>query len=84
MQRVRLFVIMAMLTITLFIATNPVFAAGNGNNNNNGNGNKGPGNPVLPEAPYAVLLPLAGLLVIVLALFIVARRRQHMHRTTTQ
>ncbi len=57
MQRVRLFITMAILSIRLFVATNSVSAAAGGNGQgNNGNGNGGPGNPVLPEAPFAVLL----------------------------
>ncbi len=79
MQRVRFLVIMAILTISLFVATNPILAAagGNGNGNSgNGHGNGGPGNPVLPEAPFAVLLPLAGLLVVGLVFFISHRRRR--------
>jgi len=70
MQRVRFLVIMAILTISLFVATNPILAAAGGN------GNGGPGNPVLPEAPFAVLLPLAGLLVVGLVFFISHRRRR--------
>ncbi len=69
MQRVRFLVIMAILTISLFVATNPILAA------TGGNGNGGPGNPVLPEAPFAVFLPLAGLLVVGLVFFISHRRR---------
>jgi len=79
MQRVRLFITMAILSISLFVATNPVSADKGGNgqgNNGNGNGNGGPGNPVLPEAPFAVLLPLVGLLVIALVLFVVYRRQR--------
>lgn len=79
MRRVRFFITMAILAISLFVATNPVFAAagGNGNGNNgNGKGNGGPGNPVLPEAPFAVLLPLIGFLVVGLVLFVSYRRRR--------
>ncbi len=79
MQRVRFLVIMAILTISLFVATNPILAAAGGNgqgNNGNGKGNGGPGNPVLPEAPFAVFLPLVGLMVVGLVLFIGYRRRR--------
>jgi hypothetical protein len=72
---------MVIFSVSLFIATNPVFAAagGNGNGNNgNGNGNGGPGNPALPEAPLAILLPLVGIVVIGLALFFISRRRSRM------
>lgn len=86
MQRVRLFTTMAVLAIGLFVATNPAFAAagGNGNGNNgNGKGNGGPGNPVLPEAPFAVLLPLTGLIVVAIVLFVFSCRRQRGDDTTT-
>lgn len=79
MRRVRFLITLAILAISLFVATNPVFAAagGNGNGNNgNGNGNGGPGNPVLPEAPFAVLLPLVGLVVVGLVLFVRYHRRR--------
>lgn len=85
MRQVRFFFVMAMLSIGMLVATNPVFAAagGNGNGNGgcgngNGNGNTcNPGNPVLPEAPFAVILPIVGLVIVGLVLFAVYRRRQH-------
>lgn len=82
MRRLRFLLTMANLAVGLFVATNPVFAAagGNGNGNGgagncNGNGNKCPGAPVLPEAPVAVILPLVGLMVAGLILFVVYRRQ---------
>ncbi len=84
MHRVRLVLTLAILSIGLFVATNPVFAAAGGNGNGgqgncNGNGNKdcGPGNPVLPEAPVAVWLLGAGLAVAVAACLIVTLRRRN-------
>lgn len=70
MRRARFFITLAILSIGLFVATNPVFAAAGGN------GNGGPGEPVLPEAPLAILLPIVGLAVVGLALFVIYRRRQ--------
>ena len=84
MRRVRFFLTTVILSVSLFIATNPVFAAnnnnggGNGNGNGNGNGHGHPGPPVLPESPLAILLPLVGIAVIGLTLFIISRRRNHM------
>ncbi|MGI8856809.1 MAG: hypothetical protein ACR2JW_13750 [Thermomicrobiales bacterium] len=86
MQRVRLVVTLAVLSIGLFVATNPVFAAagGNGNGNGgcgngNGNGNKcDPGAPVLPEAPMAIWLLGAGVVVAIVACLIVSLRRRSM------
>ncbi|MDQ6604189.1 MAG: hypothetical protein M3176_08755 [Chloroflexota bacterium] len=78
MGRIRLVCSLALLAICLFVATNPVFAAagGNGNGNNgNGKGNGGPGNPVLPEAPVAIMLLGAGLVVVVIACLVVTLRR---------
>lgn len=84
MRRARFFITIAILSLSLFVATSPVFASnGNGNGNGgagncDGNGNKcSPGNPVLPEAPLAILLPIVGLAVVGLVLFVVYRRRQH-------
>ncbi len=76
MRRARFFITLAILSIGLFVATNPVFAAAGGNGNGNGKGNGGPGEPVLPEAPLAILLPIVGLAVVGLALFVIYRRRQ--------
>ncbi|MCA1668249.1 MAG: hypothetical protein LC793_12815 [Thermomicrobia bacterium] len=74
MRRGRLHLVLAILAIGLFVATNPVLANSNGGNGGNGGGN--PGNPVLPEAPIAILLPLVGLAVVGLALFLVYRRQR--------
>ena len=74
MQRTRSIITFALLALSLFVATTPVFAADT----------KGPGNPVLPEAPLAILLPLVGLAVIGLVLFIVYRRRQRTPDTTAE
>jgi hypothetical protein len=80
MGRIRLVCTLAILAIGLFVATNPVFAAagGNGNGNNgNGKGNGGPGDPVLPEAPVAIMLLGAGLAVAVVACLVVYLRRRN-------
>ena len=67
---------MAILSVSLFVATNPVFAAAGGNGNGNGNGK--PGDPALPEAPLAILLPIVGIVVIGLTLYVISRRRSRM------
>jgi hypothetical protein len=80
MRRVQLVLILAVLSIGLFVATSPVFAAagGNGNGNNgNGKGNGGPGGPILPEAPGAIMLLGAGLAVAVIACLVVYLRRRN-------
>jgi hypothetical protein len=80
MQRMRFALTMAVLAVGLFVATSPVFAAagGNGNGNNgNGKGNGGPGDPVLPEAPVAIMLLGAGLVVAVIACLVVYLRRRN-------
>ncbi len=74
MQRVRFILTMAILSVSLFVATNPVFAAAGGN----GNGNGKPGDPALPEAPLAIFLPIVGIVVIGLTLSFISRRRSRM------
>jgi uncharacterized membrane protein YhaH (DUF805 family) len=76
MQRVRFILTMAILSVSLFVATNPVFAAAGGNGNGNGNGK--PGDPALPEAPLAIFLPIVGIVVIGLTLSVISRRRSRM------
>lgn len=44
----------------------------------------GPGKPVLPEAPLAIILPLVGLVVVGLVCFAMYHRRQHTPETTAQ
>jgi hypothetical protein len=73
MRRVQLVLILAVLSIGLFVATSPVFAAAGGN----GKGNGGPGGPVLPEAPVAIMLLGAGLAVAVIACLVVYLRRRN-------
>jgi hypothetical protein len=77
MQRMRFALTMAVLAVGLFVATSPVFAAAGGNGNGNGKGNGGPGGPVLPEAPMAIMLLGAGLAVAVIACLVVYLRRRN-------
>lgn len=79
MRRIRFLLTVAILAIGFFVATSPVFAAAGGNgkgNNGNGNGSGGPGAPALPEAPIALLLPLVGFAVVVLAFSVIHRRQR--------
>jgi hypothetical protein len=77
MRRARFLLTMAVLSVGLFVMANPVFAA------TSSNGSTvvkvGPGKPVLPEAPLAIILPLVGLVC-----FAMYRRRQHTPDTTAQ
>lgn len=75
MRRLRFLLVIGVVSISVFVATNPVFAAAGGNGNCNGN-NCDPGKPVLPEAPIAVMLPIIGFAVIGLVLFVIYRRQR--------
>ncbi len=74
MRRVRFFISMAILSLSVFVATSPVFAATT--TQPVPPGKIDPGKPVLPEAPLAILLPIIGIVVIGLAFFFIQRRNR--------
>jgi hypothetical protein len=85
MRRLQVVITLAVLSLSLFIATNPVLAAAGGNgegNNGNGKGNGGPGEGALPEAPIAVLLPIVGLVIVGVVLATIFMRRRNMQTVT--
>jgi hypothetical protein len=80
MRRLQTFLILSIASVGLFAISLPVLAGGqNGqgcNQQGNNQGQSCPGTPALPEAHFAILLPLV-VIAIVGAVLCVAYLRQH-------